>query len=344
MATEHLGERVAVLGSGNTGTMFAWLAARKIRDLPHYQHKIKWWVFEEVIDGEKLSDLINSNHENVKYLPGKILHKLVEAVTNLEVAIAGATVVIFAIPPQFIRRLLPTIKNKLHPQVKILNVMEGVSFDQGAFTPYSSIFRSEGQIQASVLGGAFQVQNLEAGEHCEGTIGCEKLETGLVFKELLESPEFRINVVEDVVGVEMCGILNTAVAIGAGVVDSLDTSQVSKSLYLRKAFKEIEQLCQRFFPSIKASTLLESCGIGDLISKAYGGRNRRCGEVFARTGKKWQEIEKELLSGQVLQGSKIVKQLRDFLDKNEATKDFPCLSKISKVSFEGENPMVLISS
>ena len=66
--------------------------------------------------------------------------------------------------------------------------------------------------------------------------------------------------------------------------------------------------------------------------------------MFARTGKKWEEIEKELLSGQTLQGSKVVKQLRDFLDKNNAAKDFPCFTKISRVSFEGENPMVLIST
>ena len=28
------------------------------------------WVFEEMIDGEKLSEIINNKHENVKYLPG----------------------------------------------------------------------------------------------------------------------------------------------------------------------------------------------------------------------------------------------------------------------------------
>lgn len=28
------------------------------------------YVFEEVIDGKKLSEIINTQHENVKYLPG----------------------------------------------------------------------------------------------------------------------------------------------------------------------------------------------------------------------------------------------------------------------------------
>lgn len=31
------------------------------------------YVFEEIIDGKKLTEIINETHENVKYLPGKKL-------------------------------------------------------------------------------------------------------------------------------------------------------------------------------------------------------------------------------------------------------------------------------
>lgn len=31
------------------------------------------WVFEETVNGRKLTEIINTDHENVKYLPG---HKL----------------------------------------------------------------------------------------------------------------------------------------------------------------------------------------------------------------------------------------------------------------------------
>ena len=29
------------------------------------------WVFEEMVDGRKLTEIINTTHENVKYLKGK---------------------------------------------------------------------------------------------------------------------------------------------------------------------------------------------------------------------------------------------------------------------------------
>lgn len=31
------------------------------------------WVLEEDVNGEKLSEIINTQHENIKYLPGKKL-------------------------------------------------------------------------------------------------------------------------------------------------------------------------------------------------------------------------------------------------------------------------------
>lgn len=37
------------------------------------------YVYEEMIDGKKLTEIINTTHENVKYLPG---HKLPENIVS----------------------------------------------------------------------------------------------------------------------------------------------------------------------------------------------------------------------------------------------------------------------
>lgn len=38
-----------------------------------FDNTVKMWVFEEMVNGRKLTEIINTEHENVKYLPG---HKL----------------------------------------------------------------------------------------------------------------------------------------------------------------------------------------------------------------------------------------------------------------------------
>ena len=44
----------------------------------------------------------------------------------------------------------------------------------------------------------------------------------------------------------------------------------------------IEQFYGKKIKSQK--TYNESCCLGSFLAQAYGGRNRRCGEVFLRTG------------------------------------------------------------
>lgn len=39
----------------------------------NFENTVKMWVFEEMVNGRKLTEIINTEHENVKYLPG---HKL----------------------------------------------------------------------------------------------------------------------------------------------------------------------------------------------------------------------------------------------------------------------------
>lgn len=48
---------------------------------------VNMWVYEEVIDGRKLTEIINTEHENVKYLPG---HKLPSNVVRGRTALGWA--------------------------------------------------------------------------------------------------------------------------------------------------------------------------------------------------------------------------------------------------------------
>ena len=34
-----------------------------------FDDEVNMWVFEEVVDGRNLTEIINTDHENVKYLP-----------------------------------------------------------------------------------------------------------------------------------------------------------------------------------------------------------------------------------------------------------------------------------
>ena len=45
----------------------AMILGKNVQKYKCFENEIKMWVYEEIIDGRKLTDIINTEHENVKY-------------------------------------------------------------------------------------------------------------------------------------------------------------------------------------------------------------------------------------------------------------------------------------
>lgn len=79
-----------------------------------YEEKISMWCKEETLeDGSKLTDVINHEHENVKYLPDQKLPENVVAIADLTEAVKDADILIFVIPNQFVKKTCEQLKDKV---------------------------------------------------------------------------------------------------------------------------------------------------------------------------------------------------------------------------------------
>lgn len=61
------------------GSAIAKIVGVNAKRLPEFDDRVTMYVFEEVLNGKKLTETINETHENIKYLPG---HKLPENVVS----------------------------------------------------------------------------------------------------------------------------------------------------------------------------------------------------------------------------------------------------------------------
>ncbi|XP_008477491.1 glycerol-3-phosphate dehydrogenase [NAD(+)], cytoplasmic-like [Diaphorina citri] len=154
----------------------------------------------------------------------------------------------------------------------------------------------------TVLMGANLAGEVAEEKFCETTIGCKDKTLGPLLHALLQTPNFRVSVVDDVDAVEICGALKNIVACGAGFVDGLGLGDNTKAAVIRLGLMEMVKFTELFYPGAKSATFFESCGVADLITTCYGGRNRKVSEAFVKTGKSIKDLEDEMLNGQKLQG------------------------------------------
>jgi glycerol-3-phosphate dehydrogenase (NAD+) len=197
-------------------------------------------------------------------------------------------------------------------------------------------------IDVSVLMGANIATGVALDEFCEATIGYNSKENANIFFKAFNTPYFRINTINDVAGVELCGALKNIVAIAAGLVDGLKCGDNTKAAIIRVGLMEMRKFCIRFYDGVQNETFFESCGVADLITSCYGGRNRRVAEARVLTGKSFEVLEEELLNGQKLQGSLTAKEVHLILRDHRLIHEFPLFTTVYRICYENLNPSAIV--
>ncbi|XP_064387436.1 glycerol-3-phosphate dehydrogenase [NAD(+)], cytoplasmic-like isoform X2 [Halichondria panicea] len=337
------GKKAALIGSGNWGSAIARIVGATTRDLPDFQSEVKMWVFPEKVNGRDLGDIINTEHENVKYLPGFKIPENVVACPDVIETIKGADILIFVVPHQFIARICEQIKDHIKPGVFGISLIKGMDVKDGNIRLISEVISNALSIDMSVLMGANVAKDVAQEDFCESTIGCRSTEQGDLLKKLFHSPTFQIRIIPDLITVELCGALKNIVAVAAGFCDGLQYGTSTKAAVLRIGLGEMWQFI-KIFGGQDSISLLESCGVADLIATCFGGRNRRVSEAFVTSGKSFEVLEAEMLDGQKLQGPLTAKEVHEYLTKEGKTDQFPLFNVVHSICYEGLPPSDLLKS
>ncbi|XP_033215393.1 glycerol-3-phosphate dehydrogenase [NAD(+)], cytoplasmic-like [Belonocnema kinseyi] len=337
-------QKVCIVGSGNWGSAIAKIiGANAVKFNNKFEERVTMYVYEEMIDGKKLTEIINEQHENVKYLPGHKLPANIVAVPDVVEAAKDADILVFVVPHQFIPPLCSTLLGKIKPTAVGLSLIKG--FAQGAdksIELISKIVEKNLKIPCNVLMGANLANEVAEEKFCETTIGCRDKRLAPLLRDIIQTPNFRVVVVEDCEAVEVCGALKNIVACAAGFVSGLGLGDNTKAAVIRLGLMEMIKFVDTFYGGAKIATFLESCGVADLITTCYGGRNRRVCEAFAKSNKSIKELEDELLSGQKLQGPATADEVNGMLKAKNMTDKFPLFTAVHKICIKELKPADLI--
>ncbi|ORX52741.1 glycerol-3-phosphate dehydrogenase [NAD+] [Hesseltinella vesiculosa] len=329
-------EKVCIIGSGNWGSAIAKIVGTNTQvHSQKFERTVRQWVFQEKIDGQNLTDIINTQHENVKYLKGVQLPENVVAIPDVVEACKGATLVVFVVPHQFVRGVCEQMKGHLAPNARAISLIKGLEITPTGTRLFSEEIERILSIPCAALSGANIADEVAREKFCESTVGCQNLNDGKLWHSLFDTSYFRINVIEDHVGVQLCGALKNIVAVGAGFSDGLGYGSNTKAAIIRRGLMEMRKFGQMFFGDmVQTETFFESCGVADLITTCSGGRNRKVGEAYAKTGKPMDVLEKELLNGQKLQGTLTAQEVYEFLSHRKLENEFPLFLTVYRIVYE----------
>lgn len=149
-------------------------------------------------------------------------------------------------------------------------------------------------------------------------------------KKLFHRPYFHVQLVDDVAGVSLGGALKNIVALAAGFVDGLGWGDNAKAAVMRVGILEEVKFGKMFFAgSARTKTFTEeSCGVADMITSCSGGRNFRCAKISVEKKKSIDEVEKEELNGQKLQGTSTAYDVNAYLKSKGKEADFPLFTAV----------------
>lgn len=284
-------EHVTILGDGAMATVCSIL-------LSEGRHKVTiWGAFEESIER------LIQNRENQRLLPGVKVPDCVRLTANEAEAFRDATMIVSAIPTQFMRGVWNRLRRHVPAGVPIVSVAKGIEND--------TLLRPT-QIIADVLGGKKSVQGeptcqwslaalsgpniaAELARYLPATavVASADAELAKRVQALFTTPWLRLYTNSDIVGVELAGAIKNVIAIAAGILDGLAAGNNAKAALITRGLVEIIRLGVAM--GAKEETFHGLAGLGDLITTCVSpeGRNRTVGEQLGK-GRKIGEILKGL--------------------------------------------------
>lgn len=339
--------KVCVIGSGNWGTTIAKIVAENTAEKPElFETEVQMWVFEEKIDGRKLTEIINEDHENVKYLPDIKLPSNLRANPDVVLTAKDADLIVFNLPHQFLAHSCHVLKGHLKPGARAISCLKGLEVTPAGCKLLSTYITEHLGIECGALSGANLAPEVAKGNWSETTVaynvpsdfrGEGKDVDHAVLKEIFHRPYFHVRVINDVAGVSVAGALKNIVAIAAGFVLGKGWGDNAKAAIMRIGIIETIKFSTTFFPESERETFTsESAGVADMITTCSGGRNVRVGKYMAETGALALDAEKKLLNGQSSQGIITAKEVHDLLANVGKLDEFPLFEATYQIIYGSE--------
>jgi glycerol-3-phosphate dehydrogenase (NAD(P)+) len=318
-------ENITLIGNGAMATVCSIILAQN-------GHSCTMWG----ANPESIAKL-RISRENDRLLAGAKIPDCVRLTSDEADAFDGATMIVSAIPTQFLRNAWDRLNEFVPAGLPIVSVTKGIE-NRTLLRPTEIIADVLGEIAMlnrpmAALSGPNIATELAKYLPATAVVASTDDPFARRVQNAFSTQWFRVYTNSDLIGVELAGAMKNVIAIAAGILDGLGAGNNIKAAVVTRGLVEITRLGVAMGAS--ESTFAGLAGLGDLITTCVSpeGRNRSVGEQIGK-GRALQAILEGTAS--VAEGVPTTRSMVELADKYAA--DMPITRGVYSVLFDGKDP------
>ncbi len=328
MSSRNLSDQpIGVIGAGNFGSAIANMLAR--------ERQVLFYVRSEQIARHILEQRENRGHS---------MHPNITPVTSLEEVARHCEVIFPIVPSSHFRSMMQQLSPHLHPYHMLIHGTKGLDIklppgetiesvnklSREQVRTMSEVIREESVVvRVGCLAGPNLSKELAAQHPAATVIASHFNEVISVGIKMLRSENFQVYGNNDLIGVELAGVLKNIFAIASGALSGMGYGENARGLLISRGVVEMIHVGRALGGNVKA--FLGVAGIGDLVTTSNStlSRNFQVGYKLAQ-GQTLQEI----LAGmdEVAEGVNTIRIIKKYTDHYKLRA--PITNTLHRVLFE----------
>lgn len=287
---------VGVIGAGALGTAISQQISENISELIL------------LLRNKELCDDINNLGYNTQYYPNSKLNDNIKATIDIN-DLSDCDIIFLAIPSSAFRKTLEDLKPIVKKDVIIVTTAKGIEYP--SLKTMGKIIEEYFDDNYVALSGPNFASEIMLNLPTVTNIASKSYENSLKVKKVLTTKQFKVKIIDDICGIELCGILKNINAIANGICEGMNVNENARFGILTRGFKDTIMIIESM--GGKSETVHEYCGFGDLIltSTSHESRNHTLGILYGQ-----RLIIDENASGIVFEGKNSIKAIKEICSNN----------------------------
>ena len=179
-------------------------------------------------------------------------------------------IVLVAVPGSAVRDVLQRTRS-WSDTTAFLSSVKGMDPETGWF-PSDVIYQATRSDYIAVMSGASVADEMLRGRPVFLTLACANLTLGQELIDRIENKSLRLELTDDVRGLEISGVGKNIVAIGAGIADGLELGENFRSAFIARGIVELTAVADRC--GGRGETIVSTGSLADVILSCSSPRTR----------------------------------------------------------------------